>query len=174
MLGDVPVGPGQQTEVGVLGARVPHLLAADHPAVAVALGGGGEAGQVRAGARLAEELAPRLLAGDRGGEEGPCTPSGPWARIVGAARAIPTPSGRPGASAAASAAATTPSASGGGRGHPTGAGHDGTAQPDASGLDAVEKGPVGIPVVGDPGGDGGVEVVGRAAPIISEPATLSC
>ena len=36
----------------------PHLLAGDDPAVAVALGPGGEPGQVGAGARLAEQLAP--------------------------------------------------------------------------------------------------------------------
>ena len=41
---------------------VPHLLAVDHPLVAVELGPCRESGEVGAGARLAEQLAPRLLA----------------------------------------------------------------------------------------------------------------
>ena len=65
VLGHVPVGAGQQHPVvGVVGAGVPHLLAVDDPLVAVALGAGGEPGQVGAAARLAEQLAPRVLAGD--------------------------------------------------------------------------------------------------------------
>ncbi len=61
-LGHVGVGPGQQHGVRrQMGPRRPHLLAGDHPLVAVALGPGGQRGQVRAGAGLAEELAPALL-----------------------------------------------------------------------------------------------------------------
>src|SRR5207237_1041938 len=43
----------------------PHLLPADDEAVAVGLGAGAERGQVAAGVRLAEELAPELLGGQR-------------------------------------------------------------------------------------------------------------
>src|SRR5690606_5604355 len=43
--------------------RGPHLLPVDHPGVAVAHGSGGETGEVRASAWLAEELAPHLLTG---------------------------------------------------------------------------------------------------------------
>ena len=65
VLGHVGVGAGQQhAEVGVLAPRGPHLLAVDDPLVAVPDGPGLQAGQVRAGLRLAEELAPGLLAGD--------------------------------------------------------------------------------------------------------------
>ena len=65
VLGDVPVGTGQQQPVvGVVRARRPDLLPGDDPLVAVALGAGREPGQVRAGAGLAEQLAPRRLAGE--------------------------------------------------------------------------------------------------------------
>ena len=47
------------------GARRPDLLPVDHPLVAVAHGPGAEVGQVAAGARLAEQLAPDLLAGQQ-------------------------------------------------------------------------------------------------------------
>src|SRR6185312_6504048 len=40
----------------------PHLLAVDHVVVAIALGSGCERGEVRARARLREELTPELLA----------------------------------------------------------------------------------------------------------------
>ena len=60
--GRVGIGAGQQhAEVGQVGPGGPHLLAGDHPVVAVALGPGGQRGQVGAGARLAEQLAPHLL-----------------------------------------------------------------------------------------------------------------
>ena len=55
--------------VGEVGERVPHLLAVDDPLVAVAHGPGAEAGEVRAGAGLAEQLAPRLLAGEHRAQE---------------------------------------------------------------------------------------------------------
>ena len=47
---------------GRVGQRRPHLLAVDDPLVTVAHRPGGEAGHVRSGAGLAEELAPDLLA----------------------------------------------------------------------------------------------------------------
>ena len=58
VLGQVGVGAGDDlADVGVLRAGGPHLLAGDHPLVAVALGLGLQAGQVAAGAGLAEQLA---------------------------------------------------------------------------------------------------------------------
>ena len=63
MLRCVGVGAGQQEDVvGVVRLGRPHLLPVDHPLVAVELGPGLEAGQVRTGVRLAESLAPRDLA----------------------------------------------------------------------------------------------------------------
>src|SRR4051794_23786883 len=47
----------------------PHLLAARDPLRARQLGRGGQAGEVRTGSGLAEELAPRLLAGQDRTEE---------------------------------------------------------------------------------------------------------
>ena len=42
VLGHVPVGPGEQhSHVGVVGAGVPHLLAVDHPAIAIDWGSTG-------------------------------------------------------------------------------------------------------------------------------------
>ncbi len=62
VLGHVGVGAGeQQGPVGVVGERRPHLLAVDHPAVAVADRPGGQAGQVAARAGLAEQLAPDVV-----------------------------------------------------------------------------------------------------------------
>ena len=61
----VGIGAGEQhAHVGGLAQRGPHLLAVDDPLVAVADGPRREAGEVGAGARLAEELAPRPLARD--------------------------------------------------------------------------------------------------------------
>ena len=58
VLGLVGVGAADDlADVAVLGARGPHLLAVDDPLVAVALGPGLQAGEVGAGARLAEQLA---------------------------------------------------------------------------------------------------------------------
>ena len=65
VLRDVGIGAGEEhADVGDLRARRPHLLPVDDPLVAVRDRRGGEAGEVGAGARLAEELAPRLAAGD--------------------------------------------------------------------------------------------------------------
>ena len=75
-LGHVGVGPGQQHGVGrEVRPRRPHLLAVDDPLVPVALGPGGQRRQVRARARLAEELAPPLLvAHDAAGDSGAAAP----------------------------------------------------------------------------------------------------
>ena len=54
VVGGVGIGPaGQPDVVGLIGARRPHLLAVDHPLVAVSHRPGGERGQVGARARLA-------------------------------------------------------------------------------------------------------------------------
>ena len=63
MLRNRRVGAAEQdAEIGVLSPGGPRFLALDHPVVAVALGAAGEAGEVAAGARLAEELAPQVVA----------------------------------------------------------------------------------------------------------------
>ena len=65
MLGDVPVGAGDQHAVlGGLGARCPDLLSVDHPLLAVPDRLGAKTGEVASGARLAEELTPLLLTGE--------------------------------------------------------------------------------------------------------------
>src|SRR5205823_13094983 len=67
VLRGVRVGAGDEhPTVGRTGAAGPHLLAVDDPLVAVAHGPGLQAGEVGAGARLAEQLAPRLAAGGEG------------------------------------------------------------------------------------------------------------
>jgi len=58
-------------------AGVPHLLPIDHPFLSVKFGSRDEPGQIRAGGRFAEELAPRLFAGEDGQEE-------PLAQRIGA------------------------------------------------------------------------------------------
>ena len=79
VLGRRRVGAGQQdAPAGDVGVAGPDLLAVDDPLVAVALGPGGERGQVGAGTRLAEELAPDLLA-RRAGARG-SAPSAPRCR----------------------------------------------------------------------------------------------
>ena len=72
-------------DVAVVRAGGPHLLAGDDPLVAVALGPGLQAGQVGAGAGLAEQLAADEVAAVqlRAGT-GPWPRSVAWARIVGA------------------------------------------------------------------------------------------
>ncbi len=70
VLGRVGVGAGDEhAVVGEVGQGVPHLLAIHDPLVAVTDRTGAEAGEVGAGARLAEELAPLLLAGEHRAEE---------------------------------------------------------------------------------------------------------
>ena len=69
-VGDAPVlrlrrgrcGPAGCPRSLCVRAGRPHLLTVHHPLVAVAHGPGGEPGEVAAGARLAEELAPHLVA----------------------------------------------------------------------------------------------------------------
>ena len=71
-LRDVVVGPGQKDRpVRKMGPRGPYLLAGDDPLIAVALGPGGQRGEIGAGPGLAEELAPDLLVADDGREEAP-------------------------------------------------------------------------------------------------------
>ena len=86
VLGQVGVGAGDDlADVAVVGARGPHLLAGDDPLVAVALGLGLQAGEVAAGARLAEELAADDVAAvHRLAGSASFASSVPWARIVGA------------------------------------------------------------------------------------------
>ena len=70
VLRDVGVGAGHEhPAVGHVGERVPHLLAVDDPLVAVAHGTGRERREVAAGAGLAEQLAPDLLAGEQRAEQ---------------------------------------------------------------------------------------------------------
>jgi len=70
VLGHIGVGAGDEhAEVGDVGERVPDLLSVDDPLFAVADGLGAEAGEVRAGARLGEQLTPLLLAGEHGAQE---------------------------------------------------------------------------------------------------------
>ena len=60
----IPIGTGQQQPVvGAKRTGVPHLLTVDDPFVTVTLGAGGEPGQIRPVARLAEQLAPLVLTG---------------------------------------------------------------------------------------------------------------
>ena len=64
-LGSVGVGAGDEhAEVGDVAGRRPDLLAVHGPLVAVLHRLALQAGEVGAGARLAEQLAPPLLAGD--------------------------------------------------------------------------------------------------------------
>ena len=70
VLAGVGVGAGQQEDVvGVLGLGGPHLLAVDDPLVAVQLGLGLERGEIRAGLRFGEALAPGDLALEDLGQE---------------------------------------------------------------------------------------------------------
>ncbi len=70
MLLGVPVRPCQeQTPVGVVGAGGPDLLAIDDPAVSYQLRPRHGAGEIGARARLAEQLAPNVLAGQAWAKE---------------------------------------------------------------------------------------------------------
>src|SRR5690606_21848919 len=63
-------GAGEdEAPVGPEGVRRPHLLAVDHPLVAVELGPGGDVGQVAPRAGLGVPLAPQLGAGGDGRQE---------------------------------------------------------------------------------------------------------
>ena len=69
VLGRVGIGASHQdAPVAVAPAAAPHLLAVDHEVVAVELGSGGQAGQIAACARLAEQLAPHVVGPQRGSE----------------------------------------------------------------------------------------------------------
>ncbi len=59
----------QQPPLRVMGAGGPHLLAVDDPVAPVEVRSGGRAGQVGSAARLAEQLAPRVLAGEDAAQE---------------------------------------------------------------------------------------------------------
>ena len=66
VLRHIGVGAGDEdAELGEVGQRGPDLLAVDHVLVAVADRPGAEVGEVGAGAGLAEQLAPDLLAGEQ-------------------------------------------------------------------------------------------------------------
>ena len=70
MLGHVGIGArDQEAEGRLVGQRRPDLLARHEPLVAVAIGPSGERRDVRTGARLGEELAPDLLAGEQRAQE---------------------------------------------------------------------------------------------------------
>ena len=109
VLGRVGVGAGQQEDVvGVLGLGGPHLLAVDDPLVAVELGPGLQAGQVRSGVGLAEALAPRRSSPLRmlGMNCFFCS-SVPHCRRVGPTRVSPKKSARSGAPARANSSFST-------------------------------------------------------------------
>ena len=77
VLGDVPVRTRQQNSViGDVSVRVPHLLAVDDPFVAVALGARRQAGEVRSRARLREQLAPHLVTAEHRADEALLLPFG--------------------------------------------------------------------------------------------------
>src|SRR5207247_10844421 len=70
MLGRIPIRAGQQQAViGVMGAGGPDLLAVDEPIVAVQIRTGGGASEVRAAARLTEELAPGVFPGENAAQK---------------------------------------------------------------------------------------------------------
>ena len=70
MLGRIPIRAGQQQAViGMMGAGGPDLLAVDEPIVAVQIRTGGGASEVRAAARLTEELAPGVFPGENAAQK---------------------------------------------------------------------------------------------------------
>ena len=72
------VGPGQhEAEVRVAGSAGPDLLPVDHPLGALRGRSGSNAGEVGARSRLAEELAPVVLAGEDAAQEPALLGSGP-------------------------------------------------------------------------------------------------
>ncbi|MEE8042196.1 MAG: hypothetical protein V3T15_05300, partial [Pseudomonadales bacterium] len=65
MLWHIPIGAREQQAVlRVVRTRRPHLLAVDDPVVAIEIRAGGRARQILAAAGLAEQLAPRVFAGE--------------------------------------------------------------------------------------------------------------
>ncbi len=92
VLGRLDRRPGDEhAVVGGLAQRGPHLLAVHDPLVTVAFGTGGQAGEVRAGAGLAEQLAPRRLPGDDVAHQGVDLLRVPRSAMVGAASSRPRP-----------------------------------------------------------------------------------
>ncbi len=72
MLRLVEVGSCEEdAEVAVVGSRGPHLLPVDDPLVAVSHRSGGQPGEIAPCARLAEELAPHLVAAQGGRQVAP-------------------------------------------------------------------------------------------------------
>ena len=72
VLRDPGIGPGQENPPPRLVRHArPDLLTVDDPLVAVAQGGGAEAGQIRPRPGLTEELAPELLVGEGGPQPAP-------------------------------------------------------------------------------------------------------
>src|SRR5439155_19376547 len=70
VLGDIGAGAGDEdAELRHLGQGRPDLLSVDDVDVAVTEGPGAQVGEVRPGTRLAEELAPHLLAGEHRPDE---------------------------------------------------------------------------------------------------------
>ena len=79
----------EDPELRVVCAARPDLRAVDHVLVAIALGAGGEAGQVGPGVGFAEQLTPELVAAQDGRQETLLLLSVPANKIVGAAHPIP-------------------------------------------------------------------------------------
>ncbi len=92
------LGPAHhEAPVGLMGQRGPHLLAGDHPLVAVELGLGLDVGQVAAGVGLRVALAPQLGAGQDGGRKRACCSGVPYWMRVGPRSPSPRTLTRPGA-----------------------------------------------------------------------------
>ena len=87
-----PARRGPRKEEAPLGhgrVRGPDLLARHPPAIAVADGGRPQRGQVRAGIRLAETLAPDHLAPRDGWQMLACCSGVPWRMITGPTQLTP-------------------------------------------------------------------------------------
>ena len=84
-------GPGRMPQSLIAAVRAPHLLAVHDVLVAVALGPRRQRGEVAAGARLAEQLAPHLLGReDRAEVRAPAARGVPNSRIDPPASTTPT------------------------------------------------------------------------------------
>ena len=70
VLGRVPIGAGeQQAVVGMMRTGRPHLLSVDDPEISLQIRACGGAGEIGTAARLAEELAPGIFAGENTAQE---------------------------------------------------------------------------------------------------------